>query len=80
MTTALRRKRGTALGNVQLVSLVPKAHKDLVFSMAKRAGISASEAMELIIDQLQAEMQSDGLPSWFDPESFRGELPIRKAG
>ncbi|GEB64607.1 hypothetical protein SAT01_20550 [Sinomonas atrocyanea] len=47
--------------------------------MAKHAGISASEAMELILGQLRAEMQSDGLPSWFDRKELPESLPIAKA-
>ena len=79
MTTALRRKRGTALGNVQLVTSVPREHKDLVFLMAQHAGISASEAMELILARLRTEMQADGLPSWFDRKELPEALPIAKA-
>lgn len=79
MTTTLRRKRGTALGNVQLVTSVPQEHKDLVFLMAKHAGISASEAMELILGQLRTEMGADGLPSWFNRQGQPEALPIRKA-
>ncbi|WP_367645934.1 hypothetical protein [Paenarthrobacter ureafaciens] len=79
MSTALRRKRGTAMDNVQLVTSVPQEHKDLVFRMAKQAGISASEAMELILEQLRTDMQADGLPSWFDRKELPQALPIAKA-
>ena len=79
MTTVLRRKRGTALDNVQLVTSVPREHKDLVFLMAKHAGISASEAMELILAKLRTEMQADGLPAWYDRKEQPEELPIAKA-
>lgn len=79
MSTVLRRKRGTAMANVQLVTSVPQEHKDLVFLMAKQAGISASEAMELILGQLKVEMQADGLPSWFDRKELPQVLPIAKA-
>lgn len=79
MTTALRRKRGTAMDNVQLVTSVPQEQKDLVFLMAQHAGVSASEAMEMILSQLRAEMHADGLPSWFDRTQLPEALPIAKA-
>lgn len=79
MATAVRRKRGTAMANVQLVTSVPPGCKDLVFEIAKNAGISASEAMEIILQRVKVEMTSDGLPTWFDRKELPQALPIQRA-
>ena len=67
------------MDNVQLVTSVPPELKNLVFSMAKEAGISASEAMEMILSHFRTELMADGLPSWFDREQQPEALPIRRA-
>lgn len=67
------------MDNVQLVTSVPPELKDLVFSMAKEAGISASEAMEMILSHFRGELLADGLPSWFDREQRPEALPISRA-
>lgn len=80
MGTVPRRKRGTGLKNVQMMTSVPQEQKDLVFRIAKTAGISASETMELILDEVLAQMQPDGFPAWFVRDELPEELPIRRAG
>ncbi|MBO1269510.1 hypothetical protein [Arthrobacter cavernae] len=79
MTTSLRRKRGTAKDNVQLVTSVPLEDKELVFEIGRKAGMSVSEAMEVVLKHIRTEIQSDGLPAWFDREQLQGALPIAKA-
>lgn len=79
MSKALRRKRGTAMHNVQLNTSVPADHKDLLFDIARRANISASEAMELVLSKVQSDLTSDGLPEWFDRSQLSETLPIAKA-
>lgn len=79
MTKALRRKRGTAMHNVQLNTSVPEEQKIMLFTIAQRANISASEAMELILSNVHSELSSDGLPSWFERSQLPEALPISKA-
>lgn len=79
MTTSYRRPRGSAVSNVQLNTLVPADDKELVFTIAKRMGVSTGEAMEMILGHLRTELQDDGLPTWFDRTKLHERLPIAKA-
>lgn len=60
-------------------TLVPQDDKDFVFALAERMGVSTGEAMEKIIAHLRTEVQSDGLPWWFDRTQLLEALPIAKA-
>lgn len=78
-TSPVRRKRGTGIGNVQLVTSVPAADKQIVVDFADQVGLSQSEAMEVILKHLRGELASDGIPTWFDRKQLPEALPIAKA-
>ena len=78
-TSPVRRKRGTGIGNVQLVTSVPSADKQIVVDFADQAGLSQSEAMEVILKHLRGELAPDGIPTWFDRKQLPEALPIAKA-
>lgn len=78
-TSPVRRKRGTGIGNVQLVTTVPKTDKQLVVDLAEQLGLSQSEAMEVILKHLRTELAHDGIPVWFDRNQLPEALPIAKA-
>ncbi|MDQ0104466.1 hypothetical protein J2T10_004141 [Paenarthrobacter nicotinovorans] len=67
------------MDNVQLNTLVPRQDKDFVFALAERMGVSTGEAMERFIAHLRTEIESDGLPSWFDRSDLPETLPMAKA-
>lgn len=70
-TTPLRRKRGTGLDNVQLVTSVPSEDKQIIVNLGDRLGMSQSEVMEIVLKHLRNEIAQDGIPVWFD----RAQLP-----
>lgn len=78
-TSPVRRKRGTGIGNVQLVTSVPEADKQLVVDFADLVGLSQSEAMEVILKHLRTELAQDGIPTWFDRNQLPEALPMSKA-
>lgn len=78
-TSPVRRKRGTGIGNVQLVTTVPKTDKKLVVDLAEQLGLSQSEAMEVILKHLRTELAQDGIPVWFDRNQLPEALPIAQA-
>lgn len=73
MGQVLRRKRGTGVGNVQVNYTIPPRCKATLEDAAGRMQMSASEALELVLDNIQ--FAEDGLPVWFDQEG----LPLAKA-
>ncbi|MCW2950829.1 MAG: hypothetical protein JWN41_1842 [Thermoleophilia bacterium] len=77
MGTALRRKRGTGIGNVQTNYAIPKDCKDKLHEVSERMGLSDAQGLELILNHL--ELEQDGLPTWVDRESLQEALPIAKA-
>lgn len=78
-TSPVRRKRGTGIGNVQLVTSVPASDKQIVVDFADQVGLSQSEAMEVILKHLREELAADGIPTWFNRERLPEALPIAKA-
>lgn len=78
-TSPVRRKRGTGIGNVQLMTSVPASDKQLVVDFADKAGLSHSQAMEVILKHLRGELAADGIPTWFDRDQVQETLPIAKA-
>jgi hypothetical protein len=67
------------MDNVQLNTLVPKEDKNFFFAVADNMGVSTGEAMEQLIAHLRAELQPDGLPSWFDRSQLPETLPMAHA-
>ena len=78
-TTPLRRKRGTGLDNVQLVTSVPSEDKQLVVALGNRLGMSQSEVMEVVLKHLRNEIAHDGIPTWFDRSQLPEDLFTSKA-
>lgn len=78
---AVRRlPRGTRVDAVALGWKVEKAQKERFERLAAHAGVSAAVFFEAVVDHLNTELTSRGLPEWWPAQELTdGELPIDSA-
>ena len=75
-----RRPRGTRVAPVRVAWEIVRDRKERFELLARRAGVSASVFLELVIDHLEDELTDRGVPEWMpQPEPNEGELPIDTA-
>lgn len=75
-----RRPRGTRVAPVRVAWEIERVRKERFELLARRAGVSASVFLELVIDHLEGELTDRGVPEWMpQPEPNEGELPIDTA-
>lgn len=77
--TDVRRPRGTLKDPVAIGWKIERDSRDLIASMAKASGVSASEFVELMADHTKSELTKQGRPSWMPEKDRDGELPISTA-
>jgi hypothetical protein len=58
---------------------IERYSRDLIAGMAKSAGVSASEFVELMAAHTKSELTDQGIPSWMPEKDRSGELPINSA-
>lgn len=72
-----RLPRGTRVNPVPLGWRIERQRKQRVEQLAAHAGVSAAVFLEALIDHVDGELTSRGLPTWWPaPEPADGELPI----
>ncbi|WP_244927289.1 hypothetical protein [Microbacterium sediminis] len=69
-----RRKMGTIVDPVLSNWRIERATRDRVNTLAKRADMSASEFVDLMVANL--ELTDQGIPKWLPELPRDGELPI----
>jgi len=74
---ARRLPRGTRVETVALGWKVEKAQKKRFEQLAAHAGVSAAVFFEAVVDNLNSELTTRGVPSWWPAQELAdGELPI----
>ena len=75
-----RRPRGTRVAPARVAWEIERDRKERFELLARRAGVSASVFLELVIDHIDDELTDRGVPEWMpQPEPNEGELPIDTA-
>ncbi|MFE4835282.1 hypothetical protein ACHMXB_21385 (plasmid) [Arthrobacter sp. UC242_113] len=74
---ARRLPKGTRVNPVRLGWAIEEPRKDVIDDLAKRAGVSSAVVLEAIIDHIQPDIPTVGLPSWMLKN--QGALPIPQA-
>lgn len=68
---------GTRKEPVRLGWAIEGARKKRLDALAKQAGVSSAVFLEAMIDHVEAEVTTEGLPSWWPQQ--KGVLPITAA-
>lgn len=77
--TDVRRPRGTLKDPVAIGWKIERESRDLIASMARASGVSASEFVERMAAHTESELTDDGAPTWLRRTTPDGELPIDAA-
>ena len=74
---ARRLPKGTRVNPVRLGWAIEEERKDIIDALATRAGVSSAVILEAIIDHIQPDIPTEGLPDWMT--QHQGVLPIPAA-
>lgn len=58
---------------------VERDTRDLITSMARHSGVSATVFVELMAEYTRSQLTDQGIPPWLPEKDRSGELPIAPA-
>ena len=72
-----RAPRGSRVQPIRAAWTIETRRKERFDQIARAAGVTSSVFLETVIDHLETELTSRGVPKWMpQPEPTEGELPI----